>query len=84
MNKKTRSLLEELNSISVDRKRPQVLESRVEHLVSSVQNILEQIHQTYDADQAQELERRLFNSVRSGDPSKFSRGLKRAARGETP
>lgn len=80
MNKKTRSILEELNSISIDRERPLVLENRVEHIVSSVQNILEQIHQNYDPEQAQDLERRLFNSVRSGDASKFSRGLSRAAR----
>ena len=33
--RKSRSILEELNSISVDRSRHHVLENRVQHLVSS-------------------------------------------------
>ena len=36
---KTRTILEELNSISVDRNKHHVLENRVEHLVSGVENV---------------------------------------------
>ena len=70
--KKSRSILEELNSISVDRNKHHVLENRVEHLVSSVTNIKELLYTLYEEDVALDLERRLVNSIKSGDHKKFS------------
>jgi len=76
--KKSRSILEELNSISTDRNKHQVLENRVEHLVSSASNIKEILYSLYEEDVALDLERRLINSIKSGDPKKFSRGINKA------
>ena len=76
--KKSRSILEELNSISTDRNKHHVLENRVEHLVSSASNIKEILYSLYEEDVALDLERRLFNSIKSGDPKKFSRGINKA------
>jgi|TARA_B110000305_G_scaffold241266_1_gene314662 regulator of replication initiation timing len=78
--KKSRSILEELNSISVDRNKHHVLENRVEHLVSSVSNIKEILYSLYEEDVALDLERRLINSIKSGDPKKFSRGISKAVK----
>ena len=78
--KKSRSILEELNSISVDRNRHHVLENRVEHLVSSVTNIKELLYTLYEEDVALDLERRLVNSIKSGDHKKFSRGISKASK----
>lgn len=78
--KKTRSILEELNSISVDRNKHHVLENRVEHLVSSVTNIKELLYTLYEEDVALDLERRLVNSIKSGDHKKFSRGISKASK----
>lgn len=75
--KKTRSILEELNSISVDRSRHHVLENRVEHLVSSAENIKAILRESYSPEEALDLERRLINSIKSGDSKKFSRGIKK-------
>lgn len=75
--KKTRSILEELNSISVDRSRHHVLENRVEHLVSSAENIKAILRESYTPEEALDLERRLINSIKSGDSKKFSRGIKK-------
>ncbi|MDA7807369.1 hypothetical protein N8955_01395 [bacterium] len=76
--KKSRSILEELNSISTDRNKHHVLENRVEHLVSSASNIKEILYSLYEEDVALDLERRLINSIKSGDPKKFSRGINKA------
>ena len=75
--KKSRSILEELNSISVDRNKHHVLENRVEHLVSSVSNIKEILYSLYEEDVALDLERRLINSIKSNDPRKFKRSMGR-------
>ena len=75
--RKSRSILEELNSISVDRSRHHILENRVEHLVSSAENIKAILRESYSPEEALDLERRLINSIKSGDSKKFSRGIKK-------
>jgi hypothetical protein len=76
-DKRSRSILEELNSISVDRDKNHILENRVQHLVSTVNNIRSMLSDLYEDDTAADLEKRLMNSLKSGDSAKFSRGLKK-------
>jgi hypothetical protein len=75
--RKTRSILEELNSISVDRNKDFVVENRGEHVIKSAINLIEQIENNYGAAVSKDLKNRLINSIRSGDASKFSRGIKK-------
>jgi len=76
MRKRTRSILEELNDLG--RQDPdRLIESRANNIIESAINIISRIHNTYDADTAGELERRLLNSIRSGDPRKFKRGIQK-------
>lgn len=76
--RKTTSILEELNQISVDRDRNHVVENRGQHVINSAINLIEQIEKHYDADTAKDLTNRLINSIRGRDGSKFSRGVKKA------
>mgnify|MGYP003315426164 CR=1 FL=1 len=46
--RKTRSILEELNQISVDRDRDHVVSNRGEHVIASAISLLEQIDTYYD------------------------------------
>lgn len=66
-DKRSRSILEELNSISVDRDKNHILENRVQHLVSTVNNIRSMLSDLYEDDTAADLEKRLMNSLKSGD-----------------
>jgi hypothetical protein len=75
--KKSRSILEELNKISVDRDRNHVVENRGEHVINSAINLIEQIEKYYDEGTAKDLTNRLINSIRSKDTRKFSRGIKK-------
>lgn len=77
MQKKTRSLLDELDRISINKERETVLESRATHIIQGAINLINLIRETYDADTAAELERRLVNSIRGQDPAKFVRGLRK-------
>lgn len=82
MQKRTRSILEELSSMSVQRDRSSLIESRANNVISSAINLLNYIRENYDAEQALELERRLLNSIRSQDPQKFTRGVRRLGKNE--
>ena len=57
MKRATRSLLEELNSITVKKDNEAVVESRATHVINSAINLLAIIRENYPPDQAYELER---------------------------
>ena len=76
MQKQTRSILDELASIGADRDRSKLIESRASNVIASAINLVNYIRENYDAATADELERRLLNSIRSQDPSKFTRKVR--------
>jgi len=61
----------------VQRDKESLVESRANNVIASAINLVNYIKENYDADTAQELERRLLNSIRSQDPQKFTRGVRR-------
>jgi hypothetical protein len=79
LQKKTRSILEELDSFRLQKDRENLVESRANHVISGAINLINFLRESYTAQQADELERRLMNSIRAQDTSKFSRGVKRIA-----
>jgi len=77
MKKRTRSILEELNSLNLSRDTDRMIESSASNIIESAINLLNRIGNTYDEATAGELERRFLNSIRSGDPKKFKRGIQK-------
>jgi|TARA_B110000503_G_C6867850_1_gene297420 FPC/CPF motif-containing protein YcgG len=82
MQKKTRSIFEELDGIYTERykkleEREYVVESRASNVIASAVRLMEQIEQLYDAEQAENLHRKLLNAIRLRDPNKFSRSVRR-------
>jgi hypothetical protein len=77
LQKKTRSILDELAHLPVSRDRENLVESRATHVISGAIHLINYIKENYDEEQAAELERRLLNSIRSQDPAKFTRGVRR-------
>ena len=82
MQKKTRSILEELDSIYNEKYAKQdsvyIIESRAQNVISSAVRLIEQIEETYDADQAENLVRKLLNAIRFKDEGKFIRTVRRS------
>jgi hypothetical protein len=70
-------MLDELTSIGTAADRRLIIESRANHIINSAINLLSMIRENYDGPQADELERRLINSIKGQDPQKFSRGLRK-------
>jgi len=77
LKKATRSLLEELNSISEKKNSEAIIEARATHVIDSAINLLALIKENFSAEDAYELERRLINSIKGGDPAKFTRSIRR-------
>ena len=77
MRKGTRSILQELSDIGIQRDADLIIESRGSNIIQSAINLLELIKEHYDIETASELERRFINSIKGSDPAKFKRGIKR-------
>ena len=77
MQKKTRSLLEELDSMYVERDRRLIIESRADNIIASAIRLVEQIEGSYSPDQADNLVRKLLNAIRTKDAGKFTRTVRR-------
>jgi hypothetical protein len=78
MQRRTRSILDELDDLYADRDRRLVLESRANNIIASAINLLEQIDQTFPADQAENLTRKLLNAIRTRDIERFSRTVRKS------
>jgi hypothetical protein len=77
MQKKTRSILEELDTLYVERDRRLLIENRASNLIDSAIRLLEQIESEYSPEQAENLTRKLLNAIRTRDSGKFSRSVRR-------
>ena len=77
MQKKTRSLLEELDAMYIERDQRHVIETRASNVIASAIRLLEQIDQTYAPEQAENLRRKLLNAINQRDPEKFVRSVRR-------
>ena len=77
MKRGTRSLLEELNAIAEKKNSDAIIEARATHVIDSAINLLALIKESYPADQAYELERRLLNSIKGSDSGKFVRSIRK-------
>lgn len=77
MQKKTRSILDELDTMLVQKDKEHLVESRAAHVIQGAINLINFLKESYDAETALELERRLLNSIKSQDANKFLRGIKK-------
>lgn len=77
MQKRTRSILDELDNMLAHRDKDNLVESRASHVIQGAINLINYIKENYDSETALELERRLLNSIRTQDVSKFTRGIRK-------
>ena len=74
MKKQTRSILQELNNLGAN-DNDFLIESSANNIIESAINLMNRINRNYDSVTASELERRFINSIKSGAPRKFKRGI---------
>jgi hypothetical protein len=77
VQKRTRSILTELDELLTHKDKDNLLESRANNIINGAINLIRYIRENYDAEQAGELERRLLNAIKGQDPAKFARGIRK-------
>jgi hypothetical protein len=77
MKKQTRSILDELNNLGLSKDQDRLIETTANNIINSSINLINNMHKNYDTATANELERRFLNSIKSGDPRKFKRGVQK-------
>ncbi len=77
MEKRTKSILEEINSISPACNRVELLESRGNNAITAIINLLEMIEENFDGELAQDLTKRVMLSIKNRDNDRFIRGVKK-------
>jgi hypothetical protein len=82
LQKRTRSILDELDGLISTKDKENLIESRASSVMISAINLINYIRENYDDESAQDLEKRLLNSIRSQDPQKFIRGIRKMRNNE--
>jgi 16S rRNA C1402 N4-methylase RsmH len=81
MQKKTKSILEELDTLYEEkyakRDRRHIIESRASNVIDSAVRLIEQIEAEFPSDQADNLTRKLLNAIRTKDSGKFARSVRK-------
>jgi hypothetical protein len=77
MQKRTRSLLEELESIGSNRDINHVIENRANNVITSAINLVELIYRNYSPEKAELLEKKLLSAIKSKEPTRFAKSLKK-------
>ena len=76
MRKQTKSILEEITNIVPQRDKESFVENKAINVIASTKYLVEYIQENFNQDQSDDLLKRLFNSLKTGDESKFRRGIK--------
>ena len=77
MQKKTRSLLEELQSIGENRDINHIIESRASNIITSAINLIELMHKHYPSERAELLEKKLLSAIKGKDQARFAKSLRK-------
>lgn len=77
MKKRTKSILEEINSIAPKRDITTLVESRGNNAISAIVNLMETIESNYDEETAQDLIKRVMLSIKNKDTDRFLRGIRK-------
>jgi hypothetical protein len=77
MQKKTRSILEELANVRFNKDPENFVESRASHIIDSAINLIQYIRENFDAQTAYTLEKKFNSAIKNLDSNKFYRGVTR-------
>ena len=77
MQKKTRSLLEELEAVGSNRDVKHIIESRAHNIITSAINLIEMINKHYDKNTSEILERKLLSAIKGRDQARFTKSIRK-------
>ena len=75
MEKKTRSILEELSAVRVTKDPEHIIESRASHIIDSAINLIYFIRENFNQETAYTLEKKFHSAIKNLDANKFTKGV---------
>jgi len=82
INRRSRSILEEISSYVPQKSREELIEARAQHIIVSAINLLETIDEAFSPEEAEALKKRFVSSIRGADPNRFTRMVHRIKTGD--
>lgn len=73
----TNGILQEISNYGMSRSKDDAVAMRAQHAISSAIFIFEMIDNLYTAEESDQLKRRFLNSIKSGEPERFARSVKK-------
>ena len=77
MGNRTKSILHEISNYVPKKNKADLIEARANHVISSAIFLIELIDESYSGEEAEQLKKRLLSSIKSNDPSKFIRSIRK-------
>ncbi len=77
MQKRTKSLLEELQSFGDTRDMNNIIENRASNIITSAINLIELMQKHYPSEKAELLEKKLLSAIKSKDQGRFTKSLRK-------
>ncbi len=77
MQKRTKSLLEELQAFGDTRDINNIIENRASNIITSAINLIELLEKHYPSDKAELLEKKLLSAIKSKDQARFTKSLRK-------
>jgi uncharacterized protein (UPF0305 family) len=74
--KNIRSIIDELDRLVPERDKHHIIEARASNVIASCINVMQLIAESFDDEEAEELNKRLLSAIRNKDPNKFNRKIK--------
>lgn len=71
-----KSIIEELDSLERESNKFLIVESKANHVIVAAINLVKMINESFSPEDADELQRRLLNSIKGQDPRKFQRKIR--------
>lgn len=82
INRRSRSILEEISSYVPQKSKEDLIEARAQHIIVSAINLLESIDESFSPEEAEALKKRFVSSIRGADPNRFTRMVQRIKTGD--
>jgi hypothetical protein len=82
MEKKFRSIIDELSNYSPVNNKDLFIESRAQQLIASAKHLIGLLETTFPAEVSEDLTKRLLLAIKNDDPEKFSRKMRQLREGK--
>lgn len=76
MDNKIKSILDEFDMFVPDRQKHKVIESRAQNAIISAINIIKLIESSFDSEDSDDLIKKFFLSIKTGDANKFCKKIR--------